>query len=154
MGASHLSGPLTVAQGIATGGVFARSLATTSSGPMFSVALSRSVSTHVAASGAILDNWVFAPSRNIAIREIAILFGTAAQGGNFGIKMFGFSAAVGTLTSKGVVNTSVAGGRKVIRFTGLSVTCNTGRAFGIAVSAVGSTAPGRGGKVTLHYTYQ
>jgi len=153
MGASHLSGPLTVTQGIATGGVFARSLATTSSGPMFSVVLSRSVSTHSAASGTILDNWIFTPSRNVAVREISISFGTAAQGGSFGIKMFSLSA-VGTLTSKGVANASVAGGRKVIRFTGLSATCNVGRAFGIAVSAVGATAAGRGGKVTLHYTYQ
>lgn len=152
-GNARIVGTLRIDGGVVTGGIYARSLATGSNGPIFSAGLGRPLgSTHSAASGTII--WSFAPPRNIRVREISLAFpASGPQGGRFGIKMFTLSVQ-GTAVSKATASVSIGTGAKsFLRFTSLTPTCNVGRAFGIAVLSVGGTVAGRGGRAMVHYTY-
>jgi hypothetical protein len=167
----YVSGGLTVAGSVvmsthmtgvqlATGSIKGRHLATapgvSGDGVIFSAMLGRpSVSTHSAASGTVVEGWTFVAHRAITIRAIGIHFGTAPQGnGPFSIKVLSVPSS-GSAVGKAVCSASVGGTKKVLLMSNFSSapTIPARSAVALAVKAVGATVAGRGGKPTIHYTY-
>lgn len=149
--------------------VTAGALATSSVGPMFSMAMGRKSSAswgatdagtlHAAASATYKPWGMLVFDRAITVRGIGIGFGTAPRNAGGGaawqVRLISVpSASLATTIKKSVVTFGIASGRSTLFKGSLSATFPARNGLSLRIDKVGTGPAGSGGQPTIHYTYR